>query len=250
MFMQHLDRGFSPPGSKKFRDVLASFQLHPQDIGPNFVSNICNFQVFCEVYLQEELTVELFRDFFHLNRRTEFTDGPNTELGGVSIQKRKEVNFPHAKHHSHPKDWNQTWFYCRNSAPDDENPLLGYHAYRLSNEHRLPQRLTARERSTYAPQLSKLRALMANGLTRIDLVRCWVSWGILPLSRRTGLMCEYSGNAKDPQWHNEIQLTDDEITESVKKMLDEPISECIKTGLRPFYASNKPPAVRIYLCDF
>lgn len=60
----HLGRGFSPLGSKKFRDVLANFQLHPQDIGPNSVSNICNFQVFCEVYLQEEPTVELFRDFF------------------------------------------------------------------------------------------------------------------------------------------------------------------------------------------
>ena len=104
VFMQHLDRGFSPPGSKFFRDVLASFQLHPQDIGPNSVSNICNFQVFCEVYLQEKSTVELFRDFFHLNRRTEFSDGTNTELGGVSIQKRKEVDFAHAKHHSHPKD--------------------------------------------------------------------------------------------------------------------------------------------------
>ena len=70
VFMQHLDRGFSPPGSKFFRDVLASFQLHPQDIGPNSVSNVCNFQVFCEAYLQEETTVELFRDFFYLNRRT------------------------------------------------------------------------------------------------------------------------------------------------------------------------------------
>ena len=89
VFMQHLDRGFSPPESKNFHDVLANFQLHPQDIGPNSVSNICNFQVFYEVYLQEEPTVDLFRDFFHLNRRTEFSDGPNTELGGVSIQKRK-----------------------------------------------------------------------------------------------------------------------------------------------------------------
>ena len=76
VFMQHLDRGFSPPGSKFYRDVLASFQLHPRDIGPNSVSNICNLQVFCEVYLQEEPTVELLRDFFHLNRQTEFSDGP------------------------------------------------------------------------------------------------------------------------------------------------------------------------------
>ena len=50
VFVDHLGRGFSPPGSKFFRDVLASFQLHPQDIGPNSVTNICHFQVFCEAW--------------------------------------------------------------------------------------------------------------------------------------------------------------------------------------------------------
>ena len=169
VFVDHLGRGFSPPRSKKFRDVLASFQLHLQDIGPNSVSNICNFQVFCEAYLQEEPTVELFRDFFYLNRRTEFTDGPNTELGRMAIQKRKDVSFPHAKLHSHPKVWNQTWFYCRDTSTTDENPLPGYRPHRLSNTHPFPQRLTAKERPTYAPQLSKLRAFMANGLTGVDL---------------------------------------------------------------------------------
>ena len=85
VFADHLGRGFSPPGSKFFRDVLHFFRLHPQDIGPNSVSNICNFQVFCEVYLQQEPTVELFREFYYLNRQSEFIDGPNLELGGVSI---------------------------------------------------------------------------------------------------------------------------------------------------------------------
>ena len=59
IFADHINRGFSLPGSKFFQDVLHFFQLHPQDIGPNSVSNICNFQVFCEVYLQEEPDVEL-----------------------------------------------------------------------------------------------------------------------------------------------------------------------------------------------
>ena len=58
-------------------------------------------------------------------------------------------------------------------------------------------------------------------------------------------MCEYIGDLKDPQRHIDIQVTDDEITEAVKKMLDEPISKYSKTGLRPFYASNKPPSVKI-----
>ena len=50
VFTDHLSRGFGPPGSKFFHDVLPFFQLHPQDIGPNSVSNICNFQVFCSIY--------------------------------------------------------------------------------------------------------------------------------------------------------------------------------------------------------
>ena len=63
-------------------------------------------------------------------------------------------------------------------------------------------------------------------------------------------MHEYTGDVKDPQRHTEIQMNDDEITESVKKMLDEPIAECSKTRLRPFYASSKLPTVRIYLSAF
>ena len=89
VFTDHLLWGFSPLGSKFFCDVLHFFKLHPQDIGPNSVSNIYNFQVFCEVYLQQEPTVELFREFYYLNRQTEFTDGPGLELGGISIQMRK-----------------------------------------------------------------------------------------------------------------------------------------------------------------
>ena len=51
VFTDHMSRGFAPPGSKFIREVLNFFDLRPQDIGTNSVSNICNFQVFCEVYL-------------------------------------------------------------------------------------------------------------------------------------------------------------------------------------------------------
>ena len=43
VFTDHMNRGFSPPGSKFFRDFLNFFKLHPQDIGPNSLSNIYNF---------------------------------------------------------------------------------------------------------------------------------------------------------------------------------------------------------------
>ena len=88
---------------------------------------------------------------------------------------------------------------------------------------------------------------MANGLTCINLVHCWVSWSILPLSHHTELMYEYSGNVKDPQRYHEIEMTDLEITESVKKMLDKQIVACSQIGLPPFCTANKPPSVKFNL---
>ena len=40
VFTDHMLRGFTTPGSKFFRDVLHFYQLHPQDLSPNSVSNI------------------------------------------------------------------------------------------------------------------------------------------------------------------------------------------------------------------
>ena len=85
IFTDHLLRGFSPPGSKKFWDVLHAFKLHPQDFGLNSVTNMCQFQTFCEAYLQEEPSVDLFKEYFYINRQTEMADGLSLELGGVTL---------------------------------------------------------------------------------------------------------------------------------------------------------------------
>ena len=108
VFTDHMNRGFSPPGSKFFHDFLHFLQLHPQDIGPNSVSNICNFQLYSEVYLQEEPSVDFYREYFYLNRQNEFTGVPGQELGGILIQRRRDAVSPYAQLPSHPKDWNQT----------------------------------------------------------------------------------------------------------------------------------------------
>ena len=60
-------------------------------------------------------------------------------------------------------------------------------------------------------------------------------------------MHEYTGNVKDPQRYHEIVMTDVEVTESVKKMLDEAIAACSQIGLPPFCIANKPPAVKFNL---
>jgi hypothetical protein len=146
---------------------------------------------------------------------------------------------------SHPKDWNQTWFYCKDMSPADENPLPGYHVERLDPKHTLPEKLTAAERKKIAPTIAKVKALLGNGLTGVDLVRCWVSWWIIPLSRRTGLMCTYSGNEKDPLRPTSAPLTGEALNEMVKSVLNEDPEDSELVGLAPFCKLNPPPDVSL-----
>ena len=136
---------------------------------------MCQFQVLCEVYLQEEPSVDLFHDYFYINRQTKVAAGPSLELGGVSIQRRRDLPYPAAVLPSHPKDWNKTWFYCKDTSPKEENLLPGYSPTRLCTSGELPDWMSTAERVKYAPAFVKVRALMANGLTGVDLTRCWVS---------------------------------------------------------------------------
>lgn len=189
IFTNDLHRGFKLPGSKFFWDVLHFFNLHPQDLAPNSVVNLCQFQVLCEVYLQMAPTVNLFREFFYINHQTEFKDGPSIELGGVSIQRRNTSVLPKVKLASHPKGWNKNWFYCKNTAPEGEHPLLGYQLDWLDGTVAFPGWASKEERRQIAPLYSKIKALTANGLTGVDLTRCWITWRIQPLSPRGDRSC-------------------------------------------------------------
>lgn len=90
---------------------------------------------------------------------------------------------------------------------------------------------------------------MANGLTGVNLVRCWVTWRILPLSRRSGLMCEYTSDVKDPLRYSPIRQYK-KINDMTKTLLNESLETCSKVGLNPFFTLNKPSAVSIFLATF
>ena len=60
----------------------------------------------------------------------------------------------------------------QDTSPADDNPLPGYRAQRLDPKHRLPGKLTPAERKKIAPTIVKVKGLLGNGLTGIDLVRC------------------------------------------------------------------------------
>ena len=207
------------------------------------MSNICDFQVFCEVYLGEEPSLLLFRELFYLNRQNECANGPSLELGRISIQRRRDCLFPYAEPPSHRKNWNQTWFYCQDTSPADENPLPGFRALRLEPNHPLPDKLSQAERQPLIPTINKIKALLGNGLNGIDLVRVWISWRVIPLSRRPGLMCDYTGRKDDPLRHSRNDLPEDVVDDMTKSLLNESLTDCGRTGLSPFCKTNPAPAV-------
>ena len=103
--------------------------------------------------------------------------------------------------------------------------------------------MSAAERVKYAPAFLKIQALLANGLTGVDLTRCWVSLRIMPLSRRDKLLCEYSGEVDDPMRCNRTPLTDKDLNSIVKSLLGEPQAACNQTRLQLFYVGNPAPEV-------
>ena len=78
-------------------------------------------------------------------------------------------------------------------------------------------------------------------------MHCWLSWSILTLSPRPSLMYKYSGKPYDPQRFSKDKLSEAEVTESAKKMLNVTLEECSQTGLAPYYKKNKLPAVSLAL---
>ena len=92
MLLDHVTRSLRPPGSLFFHRVLQYYGLTPLDIAPNSVLNLSTFAVFCENYLQIEPSLELFLEIFYCNPLHK--NKPLGPYGGVSIQRRKECDFP------------------------------------------------------------------------------------------------------------------------------------------------------------
>ena len=84
---------------------------------------------------------------------------------------------------------------------------------------------------------------LGNGLNGIDLVRVWVTWRVLPLSRRPGLMCTYSGEKDDPLCHSPDDLPDDVVEATTQALLKEGMVTSNAFGLLPFCKKNPATAV-------
>ena len=251
VFVDHIIRGFRPPGSSFFRKVLAYYGLHPQDIPPNSVLNVTNFQVLCENYLQIEPDLDLFLEYFYCNKHPEIAGGPLIMCGAVSFQRRKNIVYPAVPLASHPKMWQRTFFYRKDTSPSGEKPLPGYRADRLVFDEKMRSFAEPAAREKLVPLIRRVNALIVHGLTGLDLTKCWVKWHIQPLSIRNRLLCEYSGSSTDAMRYSAKVPTDSELVKMLRLLVNTSKSSILQTGLAPFSILNPAPAVsNLSICNF
>lgn len=119
--------------------------------------------------------------------------------------------------------------------------MLGYRADRLDAKHALPDKLNVAERKKLVPKIRKVQDLLGNGLTGVDLICCWIAWRVIPLSRRSGLMCNYTGGIDDPLRHSSLRLTEEAIMEMATTLINSKYEDCNIVWLNSFCKLNPTP---------
>jgi hypothetical protein len=132
--------------------------------------------------------------------------------------------------------------------------LPSYRANRLAINAAFPGLAPREERENLEPLYPKMNALIAHGLTGIDLTQTWVEWRIQPLSFRTRLMHTYTGHHEDPLRFSRVNLKEKDVLKFAKKLLGETKDDIKLMGLTPFSANKPAPAVNHFchlaLCQY
>ena len=119
--------------------------------------------------------MSLFLEIFYCNpqNRKHVAMGP---YGGVAIQRRRSAvtYYPALELASHPKGWHNTYFYCKDTTPARD--IAKYPKFRRSplewNACMNSQATEAGARMEIEALTRRGKALIAHGLTGIDLVKC------------------------------------------------------------------------------
>uniref|UniRef100_A0A453A316 Uncharacterized protein n=1 Tax=Aegilops tauschii subsp. strangulata TaxID=200361 RepID=A0A453A316_AEGTS len=148
---------------------------------------------------------------------------------------------------SHPKGWQKTWFYCKDTSPNQQKLLSSYRYGRLDSSKQFTFYASVEERPALEPMYSKINALIAHGLSAIDLTRCWMSWRIQPLSLRNRLMHEYTGELEDDLHFSDKELSSSDLMKAIKKLLGETREKIAIVGFAPFFAGNPTPEVAVFI---
>ena len=187
-------------------------------------------------------SLALFLENFYCNPARK--NAPLGNYGGVAIQRRKACTFPLLALASHPKGWQNSYFYCVDTSPaEDPARFPAYRDGPLERNEYMNSYGPDNERAQLPAIMSRAKALLAHGLSGVDLVRCWIQWQIQPVAMRPKMICQYSGSPDDSLRFSRTELSEAEVLKNVKRLVGETRQACTTIGLAPFYTKNPAPTV-------
>ena len=143
------------------------------------------------------------------------------------------------------KDWHKTFFYCKDTSPENELRLPLFSEDRLEATPLMKARCKEAARPKVESLITRIRAILTHKLENLDLVRCWTTWKIQQLSPRTRLICEYTCCVTDDLRISEKLSDGPELGRLIKKLTGKPVKDQVQFGLEPFCSTNQAPAVSI-----
>ena len=128
---------------------------------------------------------------------------PLLQCGAVALQRRLHSVFPKPVFPNRIKDWQKSFFYCKDTSPAGEPRLPLFSKDRLEATPLMKARCSETARPKVESLIIRIQALLSHSLENMDLVRCWTTWRIQPLSPRTRLICTYTRCVGD-----DLRITD------------------------------------------
>ena len=161
----------------------------------------------------------------------------------MALQRRLNSVFPKPVFPNRIKDWQKTFFYCKDTSPEGEPKLPSFFEDCLEATPLMKARCSETARPKVESLITRIRALLSHNLENMDLVRCWTTWKIQPLSPRTRLICTYTRCVTD-----DLRMTDKlsdgtELGRLIKKLTGKMVKDQAYFGLQPFCSTCPAPAV-------
>ena len=169
------------------------------------------------------------------------------QCGTVALQRRLNSVFPKPVFPNRIKDWQKTFFYCKDTSPEGEPKLPLFSESRLEVTPTMKARCSEAARPKVESLIIRIQALLSHDLENMDLVRCWTTWKIQPLSPRTRLICTYTRCVTDDLRVSNKLSDGPELGRLIKKLTGKPVKDQAHFGLQPFCSTSPAPAVSILL---
>ena len=163
----------------------------------------------------------------------------------MALQRRLNSVFPKPVFPNRIKDWQKTFFYCKDTSPEGEPKLPLFSEDRLEVTPLMKDRCPESARPKVESLITRIRALLSHDLENMDLVRCWTTWKIQPLSPRTRLICSYTRRVTDDLRVTEKLSDGPELGRLIKKLTGKPVKDQAHFGLQPFCSTHPAPDVSI-----